>query len=1156
MSVERSGSAVLRGWEQRRSVRFVAMSVVAVLGLTVGELSVPSSASAGVVAKPKAVAEKVLSRPDVVSASISARSQGARVEVEGARTETTSTFVNPDGTFTTEAFGGPVRTRGVDGAWHELDFDLAFGPDGSVSPGVHPAGLRLSGGSPKGFKAGSGGVSDVVSVVQSPVQGVAGDVGVAERDAKKTAAGKGVKAGKSGKGGKPGPGVGVDGVALVGARVAAAEKLRVSFGWAGVLPKPVLSGTTATYREVQPGVDLVVKVLRTGYEQFFVIRTPAGLKALQSAGGAKGVSWELPITAPGMNARLGADGAVELVDAQGKTPWRYAAPLAWDAKIDPHSGEPVSSAPVKLGLSTASAGHASVSVTPDAKWLADPKRVFPITVDPYAGATGWSSFDTTVQSNVVNTDMSTDTELKVGTYDGGTTKARAFINFPLAVFKGKKIMSANLYPVETHSWSCTPSEVLLFETAAVSTATRWSNQPGSTTAQSAPYGRLSAAKGYSSSCPAGRVSIPMTTLAQKWADNTATSGTLRLSATDETASNGWKKFASREATTTGVPQIAFTYNRPPNAAVAPAAKVVFPYSPAGSSVVSNYVDTLKPTFVSRASDPDGTTVRLTTEVHTSTTTSSTTLAASCVTAFVASGADGSCTLGTALADSKAYYARTSVFDGTTWNGTWSPWYTFKTAAATTPSAQAKISCPSPYNVTGTWTTTAPTAAVTCTVSAAPTVSGTAAPGYIDIYVDGKRVPPALGDPGVKIVPSTDPAVAKTTVTVPNTEGGHQITARSVMVTAKVGTTQTYEFGYGNKVNVTKPAPGTRPTVWGPIAIAGVGSPKGASTAPTAKTQWRVAGDSAAPWVDGAALTATPSDPNKATTSAVNVVGSFDVRSATQSGVVTLNPRIPVLLEIRPCISYSTKPMECAATPTQVLRVPHAFGNGFPTTDVGAGQVALFTGEFNTDTTDVSVPGYTGDLTLSRSHTTYGNDPAADTDITTGVFGPGWTANIDGGDAGSAGVQVVDSTRIDGTIALVDADGAALVYKTPTGTRRTVAGLTAGTYSPANDDTALDGSKLVVGDYLTFDAARTAVSGTDGVLDVRLTEKDGTVTTFAGLATPTAAANGTFSPVRCPSREHLGGTRSPPTPQAGSPASWRRCRPACSPARPWSRVAGR
>jgi hypothetical protein len=174
---------------------------------------------------------------------------------------------------------------------------------------------------------------------------------------------------------------------------------------------------------------------------------------------------------------------------------------------------------------------------------------------------------------------------------------------------------------------------------------------------------------------------------------------------------------------------------------------------------------------------------------------------------------------------------------------------------------------------------------------------------------------------------------------------------------------------------------------------------------------------------------------------------------------TLNDRVPVLLDVQVCFTYASS-IQCSwsQTPnTTVQRVPHAFGNGFPTAEAGPGQVALWTGEFNTDATDISVPGYTGDLSISRSHSTY----AGQANTVNGVFGPGWAAQFDGAGAGAAGLQVVDSTLVDGTIALVDGDGSALVYASPNGQRRTTAAFATGTWVPTGEDTELDGSKLTI-----------------------------------------------------------------------------------------------
>jgi hypothetical protein len=176
----------------------------------------------------------------------------------------------------------------------------------------------------------------------------------------------------------------------------------------------------------------------------------------------------------------------------------------------------------------------------------------------------------------------------------------------------------------------------------------------------------------------------------------------------------------------------------------------------------------------------------------------------------------------------------------------------------------------------------------------------------------------------------------------------------------------------------------------------------------------------------------------------------------------------------------------------VLRVPHAFGSGYPTADAGPGQVALWTGEFNTSVTDVSVPGYTGDLSLSRSHATF-NAPGS---TVTGVFGPGWIAGFDGADAGVADLQVIDSTASDGIIALVNDEGAALAFRQPGGGRSPAAGPNTGTYTAADSDTALEGAKLAV-----------TVAGTspNRTWTITYTEDDGTVTTFTRAESGTGAA---------------------------------------------------
>ena len=153
-------------------------------------------------------------RPDVTSAAVSARLCGGRVEVSSAVSETTQTWVNPDGMLTSEQHLAPVRMR-QGGAWVPVDATLQRTADGGVAAKAHPGGLRLS--------------------------GAKTDTGEHE-------------------------------VVTLGSADAA-----VGVAWTGKLPQPVLDGTKATYPDVLPSVDLVIEATRTGYKQLFVVKDKAGL---------------------------------------------------------------------------------------------------------------------------------------------------------------------------------------------------------------------------------------------------------------------------------------------------------------------------------------------------------------------------------------------------------------------------------------------------------------------------------------------------------------------------------------------------------------------------------------------------------------------------------------------------------------------------------------------------------------------------------------------------------------------------------------------------------------------------------------------------------------------------------------------------------------
>lgn len=995
----------------RPSVRVVGvLSAATVLAGGMAVPAAPAAAAQPAAVVPAPAAQVVASRPDGLSAAVSARAQGSRVEIEAERTETSTTWANPDGTRTTEVHGGPIRFRKDDG-WANVDLQLGRRPDGSVSPRGHVGGLRLS-----------------------------GESRAAETDA---------------------------------VTVSAGEGRQVVLAWPGSLRAPAVEGTRATYPEVQPGVDMVVEALRTGYEQLFVVKQrPAGP-----------LSWRLPLKTKGLTARAESDGSVSFVDAGGVVVSRFAPAVAWDARYDPASGTSPNIAPVSMTVEQHSPGRAVLVVTPDAGWLADPATVFPVTVDPTYAAlpTAYTSFDTFVQGGI-SSSQSGSTELRLGTYNGSTV-ARSYLSFPTSAMAGKRIMSATLSLHAIHSYSCNARNWEVWSAALADSSTTWANQPPFYNR----YSTTSVTRGYSSSCAAGWVNVDIRSLAQAWADNGRDTAGLGLKAADETDPYGWKKFSSSE--TSADPHVSVTYDRAPGQPATPTLSPVASYQPPNETAASLYTYDTTPALTSKASDPDGDTIGYDLEVHNSTTVSSTSQKSMCWTGFVASGSAATCSSGTALADNATYYVRARAWDGNL-HGPYSGWTTFRLGAATP--AAPTISCPSPYS-NGSWHDTPPSADVACTVSA--TGAGWNAPGYVWVGVDGAALTQ------VKISPSSDPAVAKTTVTVPKTAGGHKIVAQAQTPAGRRSTSASYEFGYG-ATSMTAPKANPRTTTTSGVRIEAAGPPKATGSAtPTAELRWRLAGSGGG---EATGWNTSPAELKVTDNGAagVAVAGTWNTQLAKRDepAGVDLNDRLSSLLDVQVCLKYSSG-TQCtwSQQPVSVLRVPHAFGHGFPVADAGPGQVALWTGEFHTSTTDVSVPGYTGALSLSRSHSTY----AGPSDATTGVFGPGWRAQLEGPEAGAAALQVVDSTRRDGTISLVDGDGSALVFTAPGG-RRTGADLvttdtaTGRVYTAADEETDLADAQL-------------AVAGSGTGTTMTLTEDDGTKTVFAVTAAPTATTDGRFRP---------------------------------------------
>src|SRR6185437_2551358 len=126
---------------------------------------------------------------------------------------------------------------------------------------------------------------------------------------------------------------------------------------------------------------------------------------------------------------------------------------AYDSTRDDHTGLPLHSTPLQLGLSGAP-GAQRLVVTVPSSLLDDPATVFPVTIDP---STSWSkTAHTYVDSGFATTSYyNANVLLGVGTYNGGANKNRTMFAFNTAAILGKHVLSASINLNEAGAWSCT-----------------------------------------------------------------------------------------------------------------------------------------------------------------------------------------------------------------------------------------------------------------------------------------------------------------------------------------------------------------------------------------------------------------------------------------------------------------------------------------------------------------------------------------------------------------------------------------------------------------------------------------------------------------------------------------------------------------------------
>jgi hypothetical protein len=397
----------------------------------------------------------------------------------------------------------------------------------------------------------------------------------------------------------------------------------LSLSWPGPLPAPAISGATATYAGVLPGVDLVVTADdQGGFADTIVIHN--------AAAAAKLASIKLTYTARGL--ALSADAAGNLAaraDPAAPAEITTQAPLAWDSTppsagmatvtdpdgttVDAANGLPASSSANAPGASAhvatvpvALSGN-TITLTPPASALTGPGVTYPVYVDPTwhntasAGAAAWTQVDSGFPTT---SDWDESGDLQVGDcYDSppgscnGLGVARSFIRMPMpsALTKTTDVHSADLYMDEVWAPSCTKEPVDLYTTYGISSATTWNHQPGLTSSATSQ----SAAFGYPG-CGSYKNDITWDVTSNVASDASVgqSTQTWSMRAANESSDLQWKQFQSGS----GYFTLSVVYNYPPNKpdrSTSPGGGCY--YGASGAPVIGN--DDV--TFNATASDNDG-----------------------------------------------------------------------------------------------------------------------------------------------------------------------------------------------------------------------------------------------------------------------------------------------------------------------------------------------------------------------------------------------------------------------------------------------------------------------------------------------------------------------------------------------------------------------
>lgn len=370
----------------------------------------------------------------------------------------------------------------------------------------------------------------------------------------------------------------------------------MSLSWPTALPKPALSGPTATYSTVLPGVDLVVTATTMGgFSETLVVKTA------QAAANPALSSLKLAIQTTGdlTTSTDAAGNTTARATANGEPIFTAAPPIMWDSASAPSSSPAAPKAsptpksapsPAQTSNSAATTGQTStaqriprastatqpgsaahiakiktsyaagssgtnqragtLNLVPDRGLLTRTSTVFPVYIDPTfvpPGGGGGTKM-AWAQTDTINKDAShwKPNELQNGDCDPQWTYCSGFVaeayvqmSVPSAIRDSQvKISESKLYLTVAdapYGSNCSTAPTPGFElwwTGAISSSTTWNSAPSWTQKINTQY---------PPACTGAKVGFDATAFMQSHAQGN-TNITFGIAATSESDPNSWKEF--------------------------------------------------------------------------------------------------------------------------------------------------------------------------------------------------------------------------------------------------------------------------------------------------------------------------------------------------------------------------------------------------------------------------------------------------------------------------------------------------------------------------------------------------------------------------------------------------------------------------------------